>query len=69
MSGLSGVTAISAGPHHSLALRGDGTVWACGLDGAGRILARPARVSNDPTRVVPFRSRMDPGPVVLPESP
>jgi hypothetical protein len=31
-SGLSGVTAIAAGPHHSLALKSDGTVnaWGCG---------------------------------------
>ena len=35
-SGLAGVTAIAAGPYHSLALKGDGTVvaWGCG---GGRI--------------------------------
>ncbi|MEA2828019.1 MAG: hypothetical protein QOG43_2458 [Actinomycetota bacterium] len=35
--GLSGVTAISAGVFHSLALRGDGTVWAWGWNAYGQL--------------------------------
>ena len=34
VSGLAGVTAIAAGYAHSLALKGDGTVWTWGVDGA-----------------------------------
>ncbi|WP_164013759.1 RCC1 domain-containing protein [Pyxidicoccus trucidator] len=37
VTGLTGITAISAGFGHSLAVRDDGTLWAWGLDGAGQI--------------------------------
>ena len=35
--GLTGVTAIAAGDGHSLALQGDGTVWAWGFNGNGEL--------------------------------
>lgn len=35
--GLSQVTAVSAGPYHTLALRGDGTVWAWGMNVFGEL--------------------------------
>jgi alpha-tubulin suppressor-like RCC1 family protein len=34
---LSGIVAITAGGNHNLALRGDGTVWAWGENGNGRL--------------------------------
>ena len=34
---LTGVTAISAGWEHSLALRGDGTIWGWGRNGSGEL--------------------------------
>ena len=37
VSGLAGVVAISSGHEHSLALKGDGTVWAWGYNGGGQI--------------------------------
>ncbi|WP_085053197.1 InlB B-repeat-containing protein, partial [Candidatus Magnetominusculus xianensis] len=37
VSGLTGVIAIAGGTYHSLALRGDGTVWAWGLNGSGEL--------------------------------
>ena len=44
--GLTGVTAIAAGYAHSLALKGDGTVWTWGVDGtvaAYRLTPEPVR--------------------------
>jgi alpha-tubulin suppressor-like RCC1 family protein len=35
-SGLTGITAIAAGTYHSLALKGDGTVWGWGLNDSGQ---------------------------------
>src|SRR5262245_13635928 len=37
VSGLTGVTMISAGQQFSLALKSDGTVWAWGSDGSGQL--------------------------------
>jgi alpha-tubulin suppressor-like RCC1 family protein len=36
-SGLSGVTAISSGGHHGLAVRSDGSLWTWGANGYGRL--------------------------------
>ncbi len=41
--GLTGVTAVAAGNHHSLALRQDGTVWSWGSN-AGRQTSQPVQV-------------------------
>lgn len=37
VSGLEGVIAVAAGYGHSLALKGDGTVWAWGFNGSGQL--------------------------------
>ena len=37
VSGLSGITAVTAGRWHSLALKDDGTVWAWGLSSEGQL--------------------------------
>ncbi|NIO61061.1 MAG: RCC1 repeat-containing protein, partial [Gammaproteobacteria bacterium] len=37
VSGLTGVTAISAGDYHSLAVKGDGTAWAWGRNDHGQL--------------------------------
>lgn len=37
VSNLAGITAIAAGVNHSLALKGDGTVWAWGMNAAGEL--------------------------------
>jgi len=37
VSGLRGITAIAGGEHHSLFLKNDGTVWACGQNYFGQL--------------------------------
>jgi alpha-tubulin suppressor-like RCC1 family protein len=51
--GLGGVTAIAAGGEHSLALRGDGTVWSWGENWGGQL--------GDGT----FEDRLDPARIML----
>mgnify|MGYP001199976160 FL=1 len=50
VSGLTGVIVVSAGSGHSLALRGDGTVWAWGDDAFGQ-LGNDAPLLDQPTPV------------------
>ena len=52
MPGLSGIRAIAAGEGHSLALAGDGTVWAWGANGYGQ-LGDGTRVGRDAPQPVP----------------
>ncbi len=51
VSGLTGVTAVSAGANHSLALRSDGTVWAWGYNGYGALGNGNNTSSNTPVQV------------------
>jgi len=48
---LAGVTAIAAGGFHSLALKGDGTVWAWGLNYSGQLGNGRNTASNTPVQV------------------
>ena len=48
---LTGVNAIVAGSGHSLALKGDGTVWAWGDNGSGQLGNGTITSSNTPTQV------------------
>src|SRR5918912_1414907 len=48
---LTGVNAIAAGSGHSLALKGDGTVWAWGDNGSGQLGNGTITSSNTPTQV------------------
>lgn len=50
--GLTGITAISAGANHTLALRNDGTVWAWGYNGNGSLGNGTLLSSNVPVQVV-----------------
>lgn len=49
---LSGVTAVSAGTCHSLALKNDGTVWAWGLNRNGELGDGTFVNKHSPTQVV-----------------
>src|SRR5258708_36718930 len=58
VTGLTGVAAVAGGEIHSLALKGDGTVWAWGNNGEGELGNRgnanrsdPAEASGRPTVV------------------
>ncbi|MEO8805254.1 MAG: choice-of-anchor D domain-containing protein [Burkholderiaceae bacterium] len=49
---LTGVTAIAAGRYHALALKNDGTVWAWGANGDGRLGNNSTVPSPFPVQVV-----------------
>ena len=51
VSGLTGVLAIAAGGHHTLALRNDGTVWAFGLNDDGQLGNAATTISRVPIQV------------------
>ncbi|WP_276358152.1 Ig-like domain-containing protein, partial [Cohnella caldifontis] len=51
VQGLSGVTAVEAGEHHSLALKNDGTVWAWGGNGYGQLGDGTTEVRLAPVQV------------------
>ena len=51
VSGLTVVTAVSAGGEHSLALKSDGTVWAWGYNGYGQLGNVSYNDSNTPVQV------------------
>ncbi|MEO6832630.1 MAG: T9SS type A sorting domain-containing protein [Chitinophagaceae bacterium] len=46
VTGLSNIVAIAAGLSHSIFLKGDGTVWACGANTSGQ-LGNGTTISND----------------------
>ncbi|MGD9972971.1 MAG: PQQ-binding-like beta-propeller repeat protein, partial [Desulfatirhabdiaceae bacterium] len=52
VNGLTNVIAISAGGHHSLALKSDGTVWAWGSNGGGQIGDGTNQDRFEPVRVI-----------------
>lgn len=50
--GLSGITAIGGGYWHSIFLKNDGSVWACGANESGQIGAEPSTdYTNTPVQV------------------
>ncbi len=49
--GLSGVTAVAVGNNHTLALKDDGTVWAWGGNGSGKLGDGTTASSTVPVRV------------------
>src|SRR3989449_446039 len=51
VSGLTGVTAIAGGRLHSLALKGDGTVWGWGYNGNGELGNGTSTFTDHPTPV------------------
>src|SRR5260370_12285709 len=50
VTGLTGVAAVAGGEIHSLALKGDGTVWAWGYNGEGELGNRSNANSNMPVQ-------------------
>jgi alpha-tubulin suppressor-like RCC1 family protein len=50
--GLTGITAISAGEHHSMALKNDGTVWAWGDNWGGELGDGTRNHKNTPVQAV-----------------
>jgi alpha-tubulin suppressor-like RCC1 family protein len=50
--GLTGITAVAGGNYHSLALKGDGTVWAWGNNGEGELGNGAGGGSNVPVQVL-----------------
>ena len=51
-SGLTGITAIAAGSDHSLFLKSDGTVWACGRNSEGQLGIGNYTQTGTPTQVI-----------------
>ena len=51
VSGLTGIVAVAAGYGHSLALSGDGTVWAWGFNGHGQLGDGTAETRTTPVQV------------------
>lgn len=51
MVGIENIISVSAGYLHTLALRGDGTVWAWGWNGEGQLGNDIGRYSNTPVQV------------------
>ena len=52
VSGLSGITAIAAGYDHSLFLKNDGSVWACGWNAPGELGDGTTTDSHTPVQVM-----------------
>ena len=52
VSGLTGVVAIAAGTEHTVALKGDGTVWVWGYNNVGQLGDGTARSRPTPTQMV-----------------
>lgn len=62
VSGMTtGVTAISAGESHSLILKSDGTVWACGVNNQGQFGNGTTTGSNIPLQVQTGMQAIDAG--------
>jgi alpha-tubulin suppressor-like RCC1 family protein len=51
VSGMTGVSFISAGMHHNLALKNDGTLWAWGYNGWGQLGDNSNTNSNIPIQI------------------
>ncbi len=51
VSGLSGIVAIAAGETHSLFLKDDGTVWACGYNASGQLGNGTLDAQNTPVQI------------------
>ena len=60
VSGLTGVAAIAGGSAHSLAVKGDGTVWAWGADESGQLGDGRAVIRTRPAQVHPPLSSTQP---------
>lgn len=52
VQGISGVTAISAGEMHSVAVKSDGTVWTWGDDSYGQLGVSHLQSSSAPLKVI-----------------
>src|SRR5262249_55767554 len=59
VSNLTGVTQVSGGSTHSLALKSDGTVWAWGSNARGRLGDNTTIDRSTPVQVVNLASAID----------